>query len=343
MAALEDLIRSNISRLVPYSSARDEFSGTGAVLLDANENPFGYLNRYPDPYQKALKEKISELKGINPANVFLGNGSDEIIDLCFRIFCEPEKSKVLSFTPTYGMYEVSADINNVEMLNLPLDANFQIQEEQALDYLDDEDLKMIFICSPNNPTGNLMNPSSIKLILNGFRGIVIIDEAYIDFSESESWLTRLSAFPNLIITQTFSKAWGLAGARIGMAFAIEQIISFLNKVKPPYNISSLNQKQALKQLDQKVKVDLILQDLAKEKSRLEKELKQLKGVQKIYSSDANFILVKIDYPNQVYHQLLDKKIIVRNRNSVVEGCLRITVGKAAENKKLIKELKNIIK
>lgn len=342
MFELDKLIRANILNLKPYSSARDEFSGNDGILLDANENPYGTLNRYPDPYQRELKKRIGEFKGINPANIFVGNGSDEIIDLCFRIFCEPAKSKVLSFTPTYGMYEVSADINNVKMLKLALNSNFQIQEEETLQYLNDKDIKMIFICSPNNPTGNLMNEETITHILRNFKGIVIIDEAYIDFSESDSWLLRLSEFPSLIVTQTFSKAWSLAGARIGMAFASSSIITFLNKVKPPYNVSSLNQQQVIKQISEKDKTDRILKELLAERKKLVDELQKINRIHKIYPTDANFILLEVENTDMVYQQLLRKKIIVRNRNSVVRGCLRITVGKPAENRKLIKELKNIL-
>ncbi len=341
MFELDKIIRPNILALKAYASARDEFSGKEGVFLDANENPYGTLNRYPDPYQNDLKVKISELKKIDTENIFLGNGSDEIIDLCLRVFCEPGKDKVVSFTPTYGMYEVSAEINNLEMIKLPLNADFQIETSSLIPFLDDPDLKMIFICSPNNPTGNLINTNSIEFVLNKFNGVVIIDEAYIDFADSNSWINKLAQFHNLIITQTFSKAWGLAGARVGMAFASKQIISFINKVKPPYNISTLNQQQVLKRLAKQDEVKNILKELDDQKNQVLQELKTIKGIEKVYPSDANFILIKVKNANGVYQQLLDKKIIIRNRNSVIQGCLRITIGKASENKKMINELKKI--
>ena len=341
MFELDRIIRPNIKALKPYASARDEFSGTEGVFLDANENPFGQYNRYPDPYQKELKTKIGELKYIDESKIFLGNGSDEIIDLCFRIFCEPGKSKVLSFTPTYGMYDVSAAINDVEMINLELNSKFQIDFANLLPYLDDEDLRMIFICSPNNPTGNLMDPQTIERILNSFDGIVIIDEAYIDFSGSNSWIKNLSKFPNLIITQTFSKAWGMAGARVGMAFTSKEIISYLNKIKPPYNISTLNQNLIMDGLKSQAKSKQNIDILIQERIRLLKELGRISSIKKVYSSNANFILIKVKDADEVYRQLLNKNIILRNRNSVLEGCLRITVGSASENTKIINELKNI--
>ncbi len=342
MFELNKIIRSNILSLKPYSSAREEFTRKDGLFLDANENPYGSLNRYPDPYQKELKAKIAELKNINQKNIFLGNGSDEVIDLCFRIFCEPGKSKVLSFTPTYGMYEVSAAINNVEMIKLALNSNFQIDQDKLSPVLKDADLRMIFICSPNNPTGNLMDVKTVEFILKNFDGIVLIDEAYTDFAASDSWIKKLSQFPNLILTHTLSKAWGMAGARLGMAFASTPIISFLNKVKPPYNISSLNQEQVLKNLDQMEKIQNELMNLIAERNRLMKVFKTIKGIQKVYPSDANFILIKVTDADAVYRQLLAKKIIIRNRNKEMEGCLRITVGTPAENKKVINELKNIL-
>ncbi len=341
MFELEKIIRPNIKSLKPYASARDEFSGSQGIFLDANENPYGQYNRYPDPHQKDLKSKISQLKNIDQNQIFLGNGSDEVIDLCFRVFCEPGVSKVLSFNPTYGMYEVSAAINNIEMISLKLNSDFQIDFDQLSVYLSDADLKMIFICSPNNPTGNIINAQVIEKILKSFDGLVIIDEAYIDFSESNSWIEQLSEFPNLIITQTFSKAWGMAGARVGMAFANEEIISYLNKVKPPYNISSANQELILKGLTNTIKSSQSIQILIKERNRLMDELALIPDVEKVYPSDANFVLIKVKDANTVYKQLLDQKIIVRNRNSVLEGCLRITVGAPTENTKLINELKKL--
>ncbi|MBU1014113.1 MAG: histidinol-phosphate transaminase [Bacteroidetes bacterium] len=342
MFDIENLVRPNIRALKPYASARDEFSGKEGVFLDANENPFGTLNRYPDPYQKELKKQISLLKEIDEGMIFLGNGSDEIIDLCYRIFCVPGKSKVLSFTPTYGMYEVSAAINEVEMIKLLLNENFQIDLKNAIQFLNDTELKIVFICSPNNPTGNLMQTVTIEFILKNFPGIVIIDEAYIDFANAGSWMKKLSVYPNLIVTQTFSKAWGMAGARVGMAFADKKIVSYLNKVKPPYNISSPNQKQILKKLADKEMTILQLNTLIAERNQLILNLNNIAGIEKIYPSDANFILIRVKDANKVYQQLLDRKIIIRNRNQVIENCLRLSVGKPSENKKLINALKNIL-
>ncbi len=343
MFELEKQIRPNIRSLMPYASARDEFSGKEGIFLDANENPYGTVNRYPDPYQKELKAKIAELKKINQKNIFLGNGSDEVIDLCFRVFCEPGKSKALSFTPTYGMYAVSAAINDVKMIELPLNSRFQIEQNDLIPHLIDPELKIIFICSPNNPTGNLINKEKIEFVLNEFNGIVIIDEAYIDFAELESWINKLAKYPNLIITQTFSKAWGMAGVRVGMAFADTEIISYFNKVKPPYNISTLNQQEVFKRLASQDEVKNNLEKIISQKKQLIQELSTINGVQKIYPSDANFILIKVKNANRVYQQLIEKQIIIRNRNSLIQGCLRITVGKASENKKMITELKKILK
>lgn len=343
MFDLEKIIRPNILSLNPYASARDEFSENEGIFLDANENPYGIYNRYPDPYQRSLKSKISDLKGVKVENIFLGNGSDEIIDLCYRIFCEPGKSKVLSFTPTYGMYEVSAAINDVKMIKLPLNSNFQIEQNHLIPHLSDPNLKMIFICSPNNPTGNLMNETRIEFILKRFNGIVIIDEAYIDFSESDSWINKRNLFPNLIITQTFSKAWGMAGVRVGMAFASTQIIAYLNKVKPPYNISTVNQQEVLKRLEKQHEVETILERIFKQKKQLIQELRTIKRIEKVYPSNANFILIKLDGANELYKRLLKKQIIIRNRNSVIRNCLRITIGTPSENKILINELKKILK
>jgi histidinol-phosphate aminotransferase len=342
MFDLDKLIRPNIKALKPYASARDEFSGVDGIFLDANENPYGTMNRYPDPYQKRLKAKISHLKGIDKSRIFLGNGSDEIIDLCFRIFCEPGKSKVLNFTPTYGMYQVSAAISDVEMIDLELNSSFQIDFNNLNAYLDDPDLKMIFICSPNNPSGNLMDPQTIERIISSFGGIVIIDEAYIDFSKSNSWTKKLSEFPNLIITQTFSKAWGLAGARVGMAFTSPEIISFLNKVKPPYNISTPNQNIIMNGLKEQEKKESILEILRQEKSKIEKELKNISAIKKVFPSDANFILIKVKNADEVYQKLLAKKVILRNRNKIIQGCIRITIGTPDENKKMINELKKAL-
>lgn len=338
---IKNLVRKNILNLKPYSSARDEFEGENGIFLDANENPFGELNRYPDPYQLKIKQKLSELNQISTENVFLGNGSDEVIDLAFRIFCEPKKDKVLTFSPTYGMYEVSANINDVELINLELNKDFQIDLENLKPYLNDENLKIIFICSPNNPTGNSIK--NIKYILENFNGIVFIDEAYIDFSPEESFRNQIKNYPNLIVSQTFSKAWGMASVRVGIAYASEEIIKFYNKVKPPYNISQLNQDAILNTLnDEKInQVSENIKIILEEKKSLIQNLKKLNLVKTIFPSDANFILIEVDNADSVYQELVNQNVIIRNRNSVIKNCLRITVGSPDENKKLIETLQNI--
>lgn len=343
MIKIENLVRPNILTLQPYSSARNEFSGKEGVFLDANENPYGSLNRYPDPLQKKLKEKLSILKNIPTQNIFVGNGSDEVIDLAYRIFCNPELDKALTFTPTYGMYSVSAAINNVKLEAIPLNEDFQIEIEKVKPYLADESIKLIFICSPNNPTGNMINQKDIEYILANFNGIVIIDEAYIDFSASHSLINLIDNYNNVIISQTFSKAWGLAGIRVGLAYANEEIISFYNKIKPPYNISELNQSAAIKQLDSEIVNNTVSKNIRKitaERERLILALNQLTFVTKIYQSDANFILIEFENANEIYFNLLEKKIITRNRVSQVKNCLRITVGTQQENNQLINALKN---
>ncbi|AKH93926.1 histidinol-phosphate transaminase [Elizabethkingia anophelis] len=334
---LENLVRPNILKLKPYSSARDEYKGSTGVFLDANENPFGNLNRYPDPYQKEVKEKLSALKSIPVSQIFLGNGSDEVIDLVFRIFCTPGRDKALVFTPTYGMYEVSANINDTELLQLPLNSDFQIDKESILPFLKDENLKLIFICSPNNPTGNSIE--NVDFILENFNGIVFVDEAYIDFSTQKSWTEKLSQYPNLVISQTFSKARGLAAVRVGIAYSSPEIIALLNKTKPPYNVSQLNQEAALIALLDAKKYQSEIKTILAEKERLEKEFLQLSLIKKIYPSDANFILVEVNDADGIYNNLVQQKIITRNRNSVIAGCIRITIGTTEENNQLIAALK----
>ena len=338
---IKNLVRKNILNLKPYSSARDEFEGENGIFLDANENPFGELNRYPDPYQLKIKQKLSELNQISTENIFLGNGSDEVIDLAFRIFCEPKKDKVLTFSPTYGMYEVSANINDVKLINLELNKDFQINLENLKPYLNDENLKIIFICSPNNPTGNSIK--NIKYILENFNGIVFIDEAYTDFSQEESFRNQIKNYPNLIVSQTFSKAWGMASVRVGIAYASEEIIKFYNKVKPPYNISQLNQDAIIKTLnDENInQVSENIKIILEEKKSLIQNLEKLDLVKTIFPSDANFILIEVDNANSVYQELVNQNVIIRNRNSVIKNCLRITVGSPDENKKLIETLQNI--
>lgn len=338
---IQKLVRKNILSLAPYSSARDEYQGKEGVFLDANENPFGDYNRYPDPNQTELKQRLAQIKKVDGNKIFLGNGSDEVIDLAFRIFCEPNQDKALTFTPTYGMYEVSSNINSVELIKLQLNTEFQIDRKTIEPYFSDENLKLIFICSPNNPTGNLIKTEDIIFILKQFKGIVIIDEAYIDFAEQESFIKELENYPNLIISQTLSKAWGLAGLRLGIAVMNEEILSYYKKVKSPYNISSVNQKVALKVLSDEEEFQNNLNEILRERSTLIKELQSLKLVREIYPSDANFLLVEVDNANEVYSKLILKQIIIRNRDSVIKNCIRITVGSEEENQKLMNELKII--
>jgi len=341
MTDIDRLVRENVRRLIPYSCARDEFKGKEGVFLDANENPYGKLNRYPDPYQKELKARISEIKAIPEENIFLGNGSDEIIDLCFRIFCNPGKDRALTFHPTYGMYEVSASINDVELIRVPLTDDFRIDMERTLPFLEDESLKLIFICSPNNPTGNSMDTEAVHAIVENFRGIVVIDEAYIDFSDQPSFKTLVPVRQNLIVMQTFSKAMGLAAARVGMAFAQTGIIEYFNKMKPPYNISDINQKAAIRSLRDVDAAKRRIARIVAERKRLEKTLAMTGFVEKVFPSDSNFILVKVRDADLVYSRLLESGIIVRNRNKIVDGCIRITTGTPTENNRLISALKKI--
>jgi len=337
---INNLVRKNILSLKPYSSARDEFSGKDGVFLDANENPFGKLNRYPDPLQKELKNKLSEIKSVPTECIFVGNGSDEVIDLTFRIFCNPGKDKALIFSPTYGMYEVSSEINEVELIKVPLSRTFQIDFDALENYLSDETLKLIFICSPNNPTGNSIE--NIDSVLQRFKGIVIVDEAYIDFSKACSYITKINQYPNLIVLQTFSKAWGLAAARVGMAYADAQIISLFNKIKPPYNVSELNQKAALKAMTYPSEFDKRRSIILEQRSWLENQLSSVAVVIEIYSSDANFLLVEMTDADKIYKELVNQKVITRNRHSMVKNCIRITVGSPEENQILVDTLNKLI-
>ncbi|HAO14770.1 MAG TPA: histidinol-phosphate transaminase, partial [Tenacibaculum sp.] len=311
--------------------------------LDANENPFGELNRYPDPDQLEIKKALSKIKKVDKNQVFIGNGSDEVIDLVFRIFCEPGVDKALTFSPTYGMYDVSASINNVELIKVPLNENFEIDRDALNVYINDENLKLIFICSPNNPTGNCFDKSSVDYILNNFKGIVIIDEAYIDFSLEESYTSKVNNYPNLIVCQTFSKAWGLAGVRVGVAYSNATIIDWFKKVKPPYNVSTLNQQAVLERLDNRVEFEIEKSLILNEKKKLIKKFEALDLVKKIYPSQANFILIEVVNANDIYQILVAQKIITRNRNKVVRNCLRITVGSKEENDQLINAMEIISK
>lgn len=342
MFDLKKLVRPNIFDLQPYSSARNEFQGDASVFLDANENPMNNpYNRYPDPLQRNLKKKVAEIKNVNPDSLFFGNGSDEPIDLVYRIFCEPRIDNAVAIDPTYGMYQVCANINDVEYRKVLLDENFSFDAGKLLETTD-SNTKVIFLCSPNNPTGNDMKRSEVVEVLNKFHGIVVVDEAYIDFSSRKSYLNDLVEFPNLIVLQTFSKAWGMASVRLGMAFASPEIIGFFNKVKYPYNVNLLTQKFVEKETDYVQRknewVDMILSQRNVMKSTLE----AMTLVKKVYPSDANFLLVKVSDANSLYDYLVKEGIVVRNRNniSLCNGCLRITIGNSEENSSLVKALEN---
>jgi histidinol-phosphate aminotransferase len=365
MFQLDKLIRENIRNLKPYSSARDEFRGEADIFLDANENAFGSplsvrgsdactldsarsdrvlltsanYNRYPDPLQIELKEKLSQIKGVPAGNIFLGNGSDEVIDLLYRSFCNPGIDNVILVPPTYGMYEVSAHINDVHVRNVPLTKEFQLDVEAISENVD-ENTKLILICSPNNPTGNSMDKEDVEFILNNFHGIIVVDEAYINYSRQRSFISELTEYPNLVVMQTLSKAWGMAGARIGMAFASDDIISILNKVKPPYSVGSPAQQLALEALNNMEQVNEWIKITVQERQKLMAALGQIPFVKKIYPSDANFLLVKMDDAGKVYDYLTEHGIVVRDRSRVemCEGCLRMTVGTPKENQILINKM-----
>jgi len=346
MFNLNNLLRENIRNLVPYSSARDEFKGEANVFLDANENSYGspltkWYNRYPDPLQWKVKEKLSEIKGVPANQIFLGNGSDECIDVLIRSCCEPGIDNILIVPPTYGMYQVSADINNVAVKKVPLTADFQLNLPALEDSIDDH-TKIIFLCSPNNPTGNSLVKEDIEAILNNYFGLVVIDEAYINFSRFKSFTQELADYPNLVVLQTLSKAWGLAALRVGMAFASEEIIGVMNKVKPPYNINQASQELVLKALEEVGQVNDMIREIVAQRNKLETELKGLSIVEKIFPSDANFLLVKVKEARKIYEYLLEKGIVVRDRSNVTlcEGCLRITVGTDLENRVLLKALED---
>lgn len=341
---INNLVRDNIKKLKPYSSARDEFKGEARVFLDANENSLGspltkWYNRYPDPLQWELKKKIAAIKTTQPENILLGNGSDECIDLLIRAFCEPQLDNIIICPPTYGMYEVYANINNVAYKSVPLTPAFQLDLE-ALENAVDAATKMIFLCSPNNPTGNSLYREDVEMILNNFDGLVVVDEAYINFSRQRSYIKDLSEYPNLVILQTFSKAWGLAALRLGMTIASAEIISILNKIKPPYNINQATQELGMKALDNLESVNTMIQELVRERNSLAEAFKAMPFVETVYPSDANFILVKVPDANGLYNYLVTQGIIVRNRSNVLlcEGCLRITIGTEAENRELVEQV-----
>jgi len=342
---IENLLRDNIKSIKAYSSARDEYKDASAdmVFIDANENPFqSTVNRYPDPQQTDVKESLSKLKGIDKSQILLGNGSDEVLDLIFRAFCEPKADNVITLPPTYGMYKVLADLNAIDIISVELDSDFEPKVDEILK-VQNSNSKLLFLCSPNNPTANSFSADKIETLIKGYRGIVVIDEAYIDFSSQESWVRRLSDFPNLIVTQTLSKAYGLAGIRLGICYASEFIISVLNKIKPPYNVNQLTQTRALERLQAIKDVENEVANILEQRNKLRKELASISFIKEIYPSDANFILAKVDDANLRYNQLIEKGIVVRNRTTqpLCENCLRFTVGTADENDILIKTLNQL--
>ena len=340
---IENLIRENIKSLKPYSSAREEFknSASNLVYLDANENPFDTgLNRYPDPQQNLVKAALAKIKNVSREQLLLGNGSDEVLDLIFRVFCEPKVDTVIVLPPTYGMYEVLANTNDVGLIKISLLDNYQPNVDEILKAQNSQ-TKLLFLCSPNNPTANSFNADKIETLIKKFTGIVVIDEAYIDFSSQESWIRRLNEFPNLIVIQTLSKAYGLAGIRLGACYSSTKIISVLNKIKPPYNVNQLTQQTALKALQNSNKTNNEIAIIISERNKLKTDLEEISFIVKVYPSDANFLLVKVDNAIVRYHQLVEHEIIVRNRTNLplCENCLRFTVGTKEENKKLMNTLK----
>ncbi len=343
---INNLVRENVKSMKPYSSARDEFEDfdtADMIFLDANENPFqNGVNRYPDPQQSSVKVVLAKQKNVNPNQILLGNGSDEVLDLIFRAFCEPKIDNIISLPPTYGMYGVLANLNNIENREVLLSKEFQPQIEQILKAVD-QNTKIIFLCSPNNPTGNSFSDKNVLKLLENFKGLVVIDEAYIDFSEKESWLNKIDQYPNLVITQTLSKAYGLAGIRLGISYASEAIIAVLNKIKPPYNVNELTQLKALERLSNPEKIKSEIASIIVQREKLLKVLIDVKFVEKIYPTEANFILIKVDDANKRYDELIAKGIVIRNRTTqaLCENTLRLTIGTEEENKKLMEILKNL--
>ena len=344
---LENLIRENIKSLKPYSSARDEYKDAtidDMIFLDANENPFeNGVNRYPDPQQHNVKDLLSDIKGISKENILLGNGSDEVLDLIFRAFCEPKEDNVITLPPTYGMYSVLANVNNVENRTVLLSDDFQPKVKQILEATD-ANSKILFLCSPNNPTGNSFTVKTVEELLIKFKGLVVLDEAYIDFSDQKSWLERLEEFPNLIITQTLSKAYGLAGIRLGVCYASKEIIKVLNNIKPPYNVNELTQQRAIVRLQKMDEIQNEVAQLISERKRLKKELESCESyIEKVYPSDGNFLLLKVDDATKRYNQLIALGVVIRNRTTqpLCENCLRISVGICEENQRLLRALKTL--
>ncbi|KGL60944.1 MULTISPECIES: histidinol-phosphate transaminase [unclassified Polaribacter] len=344
---INNLIRENIKSLKPYSSARDEYKDVSAaemIFLDANENPFqNGVNRYPDPQQHTVKDLLSEIKGIDKKNMLLGNGSDEVLDLIFRAFCEPNRDNIITLPPTYGMYSVLANLNAIENRTVLLNEDFQPKVSQIIEAADSNS-KILFLCSPNNPTGNSFTADAVEELLLNFNGLVVLDEAYIDFSNKETWLTKLDEFPNLIITQTLSKAYGLAGIRLGICYASKEIIKILNNIKPPYNINELTQQRAMIRLQKMTEIKNEIAQLISERKRLKKELEYcVPFIEKVYPSDGNFLLIKVDDATKRYNELIAYGIVIRNRTTqpLCDNCLRISVGVFEENQRLIRTLKSI--
>lgn len=342
MRKIEELIRPDLIDIKAYSSARDEFEGQASIFLDANENPFdNEVNRYPDPLQKSLKSKIAEIKKLETESIFLGNGSDECIDLIIRLFCVPFKDEITTIAPSYGMYSVSSKINGIKLNQVNLNEDFSLNSEKILAASNNS--KLLFLCSPNNPTGKSFPRNQLIFLIENFKGIVVIDEAYIDFSDEISMLTLINEYKNLIVIQTFSKAYGMAGIRLGMLFSTKEIITYLNKIKPPYNINVLTQKKAISELNELKKIQNKIERIKAEREKLKKELVELKYIDEIFPSDSNFILIKVKNVDFVYQQLISQGIVVRNRTKEIlcDSCLRITIGTPEENQKLINEMKNI--
>ena len=341
--SIQNLLRRNVVQLSPYSSARDEFSDKADILLDANESPFNSgTNRYPDPHQRALKEAVAGLKKINVENIFIGNGSDEVLDLLYRAFCEPRLDNVVVINPSYGMYGVLADVNDVQCRRTDLNVDFSLNTDNIL-VKTNENTKLIFLCSPNNPTGNTFDAATIELLLEKTKALVVLDEAYIDFSEKPGFLDKLPQYPGLVIVQTLSKAWGMAGLRLGLGFAHKEIINVLDRIKPPYNVNLLSQQQALIRIENLAETQRQIKVLRREKRKMREALQLLSVVKKVFPSDANFLLVEMKNATAIYTKLLAKGIVVRNRSGILHcaGCLRITIGTPEENQRLITELEKI--
>ena len=339
MIDIQELANDHILKLQPYASARKEYTSKEGIFLDANESPYGAYNRYPDGSQLDLKSVIADFKNVSPENIFIGNGSDEAIDLLFRVFCAPGRDVAATLSPTYGMYKVSAEINNIPFVEFPLDASFQITEPVAQDILEQKNIKLFFICSPNNPTGNSMDTKRILQLLEKSNGIVVVDEAYIDFSERESMIKNIKKYKNLVVIQTFSKAWGMASLRVGTAYANKEIIALLNKIKPPYNVSAQSQKIVLNSLENQNSYKENIEKLIEERNRISEEFSKLDSIEKVFASETNFLLIKVKNPNSLYQTLLENGIVIRNRNSQISGCLRISIGTEEENNQLLNVLK----